>query len=108
MASPAYKTTSQDRRRKRLPLLPDDIFRLIMSHRSKSTRLDALLPTLRHHEEELDFLMLEFWDEMWDDEHDRDDLIKAIKDLKFKVRVMHNRMKQIDTDQTIWEKQEAA
>ena len=115
--SVAYKTTSQDRKRKHIPYVPEDIFKSIMSYRSKLTRREQLLPRydacianlylaendLADLDPDVHTLAEDINSDFDDDDSERDELIEYIRDLRFKLRLMRNRIKQIDTDRTFWE-----
>ena len=115
--SVAYKTTSQDRKRKHLPYVPEEIFKYIMSYRSKLTRREQLLPRydacianlylaendLADLDPDVHTLAEDINSDFDDDDSERDELIEYIRDLRFKLRLMRNRIKQIDTDRTFWE-----
>ena len=118
--SVAYKTTSQDRKRKHLPYVPEEIFKYIMSYRSKLTRRQQLLPRycacianlylaendladLEDEDPDVHTLAEDINSDFDDDDSERDELIEYIRDLRFKLRLMRNRIKQIDTDRTFWE-----
>jgi hypothetical protein len=112
MVARTYKTTSQDRRRKYLPYMPEEIFEKIMSDRSKLTRREMLLHRYWAYKDELKMARDEFAQLMVDDYGDEDDdldhelnqMMEYMDQLRFSIGCIRNRIKQLGTDPTFWDR----